>query len=57
MTGFVLKCDIQGIVHPKMKNVITHPQAVANLYEFLSSAEHKIRLERMLVTRYVYGTR
>jgi len=35
---------IKGILHPKMKILsFTHPQVVANLYEFLSSAEHKGR--------------
>jgi len=31
------------MVHPKMKilSLFTHPQVVLNLYEFLSSAEHK----------------
>jgi len=35
----------KGILHPKMKilSSFTHPQVVANLYEFLSSAEHKGR--------------
>jgi len=32
---------IKGILHPKMKTLssFTHPQVVANLYEFLSSEE------------------
>jgi len=36
---------IKGIVHPKMKilSSFTYPQVVANLYEFLYSAEHKWR--------------
>ncbi len=35
----------KGIVHPKMKilSSFTHPQVVPNLYECLSSAEHKGR--------------
>ncbi len=34
---------VKGIVHPKMKilSSFTHPKVVPNLYEFLSSAEHK----------------
>jgi len=37
--------DIKGIVHPKMKilSSVIHPQVVPNLYECLSSAEHKGR--------------
>jgi len=31
----------KGTLHPKMK--FTHPRVVLNLYEFLSSAEHKRR--------------
>jgi len=33
---------LKGILHPKMKilSSFTHPQVVANLFEFLSSAEH-----------------
>jgi len=33
----------KGILHPKIKilSSFTYPQVVANLYEFLSSAEHK----------------
>jgi len=36
---------LKGILHPKMKILIsfTHPQVVANLYKFISSAEHKGR--------------
>jgi len=49
--------DISGPlkgVHPKMKILtsFTHPHVVPNLYEFLSSVEHKIRsFLRMLETR------
>jgi len=34
---------LKGKVHPKMKFVLsfTHPHLVPNLYELLSSAEHK----------------
>ncbi len=36
------KASLTGIVHPKMKILsFTNPQVVSNLYEFLSSAEHK----------------
>jgi len=37
--------SLKGILHPKMKilSSFTHPQVVSNLYEFLSSAEHKGR--------------
>jgi len=37
--------DLKGTVHPKMNilSSFTHPQVVSNLYEFLSSVEHKIR--------------
>jgi len=41
-----LQWDFKGILHPKMKILSTfiYPQVVANLYEFLSSAEqHKGR--------------
>jgi len=43
-----LKCKslyIKGILHPKRKilSSFTHPQVVANLYEFLSPAKHKGR--------------
>jgi len=33
----------KGFVHPKIKilSTFSHPQVVPNLYEFLSSAEHK----------------
>jgi len=35
---------LKGYSHPKRKILsFTHPQIVANLYEFLSSAEHKGR--------------
>jgi len=36
---------VKGILHLKMKilSSFTHPQVVANLYEFLSSAEYKGR--------------
>jgi len=36
---------IKGTLPPKMKilSSFTHPLVVANLYEFLSSAEHKGR--------------
>jgi len=36
---------LKGILHPKMKILpsFTHPQVVAILYEFRSSAEHKGR--------------
>jgi len=36
---------LKGIVHPRIKivSLFTHPQVVPNLYEFLSSAEHKRR--------------
>jgi len=36
---------LKGILHPQMKllSSFTHPQVVATLYEFLSSAEHKGR--------------
>jgi len=36
---------LKVIVHPKMKilSSLTHPHVVPNLYEFLSSAEHKGR--------------
>uniref|UniRef100_A0A673KXR9 Protein kinase C n=1 Tax=Sinocyclocheilus rhinocerous TaxID=307959 RepID=A0A673KXR9_9TELE len=36
---------VKGVVHPKMKilSFFTHPQVVLNLYEFLSSVEHKRR--------------
>jgi len=36
---------LKGILNPKMKILLsfTHPQVVANLCEFLSSAEHKGR--------------
>jgi len=39
---FLVKATVKG---PKMKilSSFTHPQVVANLYEFLSSAEHKGR--------------
>jgi len=35
--------QLKELVHPKMKipSSFTHPQVVPNLYEFLSSAEHK----------------
>jgi len=35
----------KGILQPKIKilSSFSHPQVVANLYEFLSSAEHKGR--------------
>jgi len=38
---------VKGIVHFKMKMLssFTHPHVVSNLYEFLSSAEHKIYFE------------
>ncbi len=35
-----VELKLKGIVHPKMK---IHPQVVPNLYEYLSSAEHKGR--------------
>jgi len=45
--GVVAPLDriIKGILHPKMKILLsfTHPQVVANLYEFIFSAEHKGR--------------
>jgi len=36
---------VKGIVHSKMKilSLFTYPYVIPNLYEFLSSAEHKIR--------------
>jgi len=36
---------LKGILRPKMKILLsfTHPQVVANLYEFMSSADHKGR--------------
>jgi len=36
---------LKGILHPKMKMLssFTQPQVVANLYEFLSFAEHQGR--------------
>jgi len=36
---------LKGIVHPKMAilSSFTHPQVVPNLFEFISSAEHKRR--------------
>jgi len=36
---------LKGILQPKMKILasFTHPQVGANLYEFLSSTEHKGR--------------
>jgi len=44
-----LFASLKGILHPKMKILSsTHPEVVANLYEFLYSAEHK--------GRYVEGT-
>jgi len=35
--------SLKGILHPKIKilSSFTHPQVVSNLYEFLSSVEHK----------------
>jgi len=41
----MLSCHFKGILHPNMKilSSFTHPQVVANLYELLSSAEHKGR--------------
>jgi len=37
--------NFEGILHPKMKilSSFTHPHVFANMYEFLSSAEHKVR--------------
>jgi len=38
--------SIKGIVHLKIKKIMssfTHPQLVPNLYELLSSVEHKRR--------------
>jgi len=36
---------LKGILHPKIKilSSFTHPQVVADLYEYLSSVEHKGR--------------
>jgi len=34
---------LKGIVHPKKLSSFTHPQVVPNLYEILSSVEHKRR--------------
>jgi len=41
----MLHSTFKGILPPKMKilSLFTDPQVVANLYEFLSSAEHKGR--------------
>jgi len=38
-------CDSKGIVHPKMKilSVFTNPHVVPNLYDLVSSEEHKTR--------------
>ncbi len=40
-----VELKLKRIVHPKMKilSSFTHPQVVPNLYEYLSSAEHKGR--------------
>jgi len=40
-----LKKLLEGIVHQKMKilSLFTHPYVVPNLFEILSSIEHKIR--------------
>jgi len=40
----VLPVDLKGILHPKMKMLswFTHPNVVATLYEFLSSAEKDV---------------
>jgi len=40
----VLPVDLKGILHPKMKMLswFTHPNVVATLYEFLSSAEEDV---------------
>jgi len=44
-TRMVQCVSLKGILHPKMKSLssFTHPQVVAKLYEFLSSAEHNGR--------------
>jgi len=43
--GEIKHCPFKGIVHLKKKFIssCTHPQVVSNVYEFLSSAEHKWR--------------
>jgi len=40
-----MNISLKGIVHPKKENLssFTSPQVVPNLYECLSSAEHKRR--------------
>jgi len=50
--------SLKGILHPKMKILsFTHPQVVANLHEFLSSAEHKGRyFEERLKLNSFFGT-
>jgi len=42
---FIIVYLLKGTVHPKIKirSSFTRPQVVPNLYEFLSSAEQKIR--------------
>ncbi len=44
--NYLLVSCVKEIVHPKMISLVTHPQVVSNLFEFLSSVEHK----RMCVT-------
>jgi len=56
---FSPKRTLKGILHPKIKilSSFTHPQVVANLYEFLYSAEHKGRyFEERLEPNSLFGT-
>jgi len=43
MTNVTDHTSLKGILHPKMKILSSIHQVFANLYEFLSSAEHKGR--------------
>ncbi len=45
LSSAALSKQFKGTVHPKWKMLssFSHPQAVPDLYEFISSTEHKIR--------------
>jgi len=49
----ILLIELKGLVHPKMEILsFTHPHVVPNLYDFLSSAEHRRYFEECCLSNW-----